>query len=303
LESGADPNLQTIYGRFPLHAAVEGGNLDIVKLLMHHGADVFATNRGWNALMGAAWQGHSDILDLLVPNYPDWRAMITPGGSLPAILAQRGHTASLKILHEKHDLGLQVPDGQGRYLLHIAAQNGQAEIISFLMDKGISASTKDAKGNDILCHAASSGSLETVNKVLQLMPKTWATDEGVWSPLHWACRAGNKEVVERLVQSGFRSSSVTIGEPMGDWSPIDVAFLHGHGKMLQDLSDGCKKAFGTLTTATRKTGAIFAGWQCDGCDLVSGVLVSLTACLRYTGTLWHEISMSRMSGFRLLLHV
>jgi ankyrin repeat protein len=286
LEKGVYPDLPINDGWTPLHIATSRGHLSIVELLMRRGADVLATtHRGDTPLTVAAWYGHAEIVDLLIPSCPDWREIITPEGSLPAIVARRGYVTMLKHLHEKYDLDLQAFDAQNRYLLHIAARYGQSAIISFLVDQGISALTKDAKGDNILCYAASSGSLETVNKALEVIPEPWTTHEGFWSPFHWACRAGKKEIVERLMEAGYQSTKVTLAQPEGEWTPMDVAILHGHAKMLQELSENCRTALGPLKTTIKNGGELVGRWISSSQE--RGDRISCDACGLHVSRVWN----------------
>ena len=59
----------------PLHAAVAGGQIKPVRVLIEHGAKVNASQHGgWTALHGAAQAGKRDIVELLIANGADVNA-------------------------------------------------------------------------------------------------------------------------------------------------------------------------------------------------------------------------------------
>lgn len=280
LSKGADPDTADEDGYNLPHIAAEMGHFEMVKTLVRHGADVSVCG-GWTPLALAAWFGHIDIVDLLIPSYPHWQDII---------LACRGHTTILQHLHEQYNLDLQQKDVHNRSLLHLAAGHGHVETLRFLVDRSPDILAKDAKGDDILCYAASSGSLETLEAARGMIPTPSTPRDGNWSLLHWACRVGNKEVVERLIQAGIESTSVAISQPAGTWNPIDIAMLHGHSEMLHELSDQCRIALGPLTTLGKKSGRLISvdrfhgSTRCageisyDGCSLVSRVFMLSFLC-------------------------
>ncbi|XP_003725381.1 notch-regulated ankyrin repeat-containing protein-like [Strongylocentrotus purpuratus] len=62
-----DVNIFDRHGQTPLHQSVLKGNLEMVKLLVHCGADVALANRdGWNAVHIAAYRGYNEIALYLV---------------------------------------------------------------------------------------------------------------------------------------------------------------------------------------------------------------------------------------------
>ncbi|XP_067945708.1 cyclin-dependent kinase inhibitor 2A-like [Watersipora subatra] len=64
LESGCEVNRQGADGMTPLAIASFWGYIDIVNVLLKHGADVNAVNTGtkWTALHSAAFQGHGPVV-------------------------------------------------------------------------------------------------------------------------------------------------------------------------------------------------------------------------------------------------
>jgi ankyrin repeat protein len=66
LEHGADPNVSEAGGFTPLQTASASGNTDLVRLLMEHGASLDAqADNGKTALQMAQENGHSEIVELL----------------------------------------------------------------------------------------------------------------------------------------------------------------------------------------------------------------------------------------------
>jgi ankyrin repeat protein len=61
-----DVNAQDMDGFTPLHLASGGGKLEVVRLLVEHGADIDVTDKaGWTAFQFALAKGYSEITKLL----------------------------------------------------------------------------------------------------------------------------------------------------------------------------------------------------------------------------------------------
>jgi ankyrin repeat protein len=116
LGSGWDVNAQgEKYGRTALHLAAMNGHLEIVKLLLEHGADVNAKTKegyGYTALHSAASNGHLEIVKLLLEHGADVNAKTKYGG----------YTA-----------------------LHSATMNGHLEIVKLLLEHGADVNAKTKK--------------------------------------------------------------------------------------------------------------------------------------------------------------
>jgi len=90
IENGADPNLASANAQrvAPLHSAVAGGKVEIVRMLLARGADVHARqDLGFTALHGAAVGGGEEMIRLLLDQGADPAAR-NVAGKTPADLAR-----------------------------------------------------------------------------------------------------------------------------------------------------------------------------------------------------------------------
>lgn len=101
LATGADPNFaaQNSTRVAPLHSAVAGGNVEIVRELLARGADVHARQDvGFTALHGAAAEGGEEMIRLLLDHGADPAAK-NDAGKTPADLArERGREKAVALL-------------------------------------------------------------------------------------------------------------------------------------------------------------------------------------------------------------
>jgi len=133
LHSGADLDVQDIFGRTPLHATACSGNFEVLKRLIESDpADIYTRDSdGWTPLHWAS-EGH---------NFKD--------GSDLLLLLERG-------------ADIHVRDETGRTPLHRASIYGALEVVRLLLEHGADVEVKDNKGKTALHHAADRGYDEVV---------------------------------------------------------------------------------------------------------------------------------------------
>ncbi|EAT79858.1 hypothetical protein SNOG_12560 [Parastagonospora nodorum SN15] len=268
LGRGADANICDNQKRTPIIAASSHGHAEVVRTLMHHGANLPATVfNGWPALTMAAHNGHDDIVEMLLPTCSGSQVASSIPVSFLFLLVEKGRLSTLQLINSQLKIDFACSDPHGGSLLHAAVLHRQYDTFTFLKDLGLDMFAIDQKGDDLICYAASSGSLPLLDAVRRYVPLTRASSERGWSPLHWACKVGAQSVVERLVQAGERGQSFATHQPASNWNPVDIAIYHGHMDMLQDLSSECKNALGPMTPG-RKPAKIVANIMCDGCHHV-----------------------------------
>ncbi|KAI1523713.1 Arp Ankyrin repeat [Pyrenophora tritici-repentis] len=267
LDKGADVNAQGGLHGNALQAASERGHAEVVKLLLDKGADIaLSDENGFTPINAASSNGHSAVARLLLER----GACIVAHGAdrhcdtIMNLFAFWGHLDLLRLAHEQSHADVHLPQIHGRTPLHLAARGGHMDTFQYLISLGLDPTTMDVKGDDVLCYASSGGSLDIVNAILGRSPKR-LRESTQWDPLHWACRAGNVEVVRLLIEEGFCSRSVTILESEGQWSPLAIALFHGNDEMLEHLSSSFRSRLGIEANTVLLRGTRHAGYWCKGC--------------------------------------
>ncbi len=104
LDRGADPGAvaRNASAVTPLHSAVAGRNLEVVRLLLMHGADANARQQGgWTALHEAALHGHVAIARLLLARGASPQAASDNGTTALQMATDKGHVAILELFQAR----------------------------------------------------------------------------------------------------------------------------------------------------------------------------------------------------------
>jgi ankyrin repeat protein len=223
---GQDPSLANKIGEHdgyylgagaPLSNAAAVGRLDIVQLLLDHGADPNLPEEQFapkgKALYSAVQNGHYEIAKLLLergafPNPPvessgdalwvsrEWR----PDKRMEQLLLSYGATPRQERPDEEW------PTREHNWLrispLHEAARNGDVERARTLLDAGADLTARDEHLRSTpLAWAAKYGRLEMVTFLLERgAPKSLPDDPPWATPLAWATRRGHDEIARILSQ-------------------------------------------------------------------------------------------------------
>lgn len=105
--------------------------------------------------------------------------------------------------------------------LHLAAWEGNLELVARLLDRGADVNALDRNGETALHGAAAWGDTRMVRLLIERGARV--NHPGV-SPLHWAAKYGNLEVLRLLLDAGADAFSRTeFGQ-----TPEDLARVAGH---------------------------------------------------------------------------
>ena len=225
--------------RTVLMAAAHVGDIDIVKTLLEHGADVNAISRKNEfALMNAACQGWHEIYDYLAPlTSPQlrcWAEKRLPGGlayrnrkddKLLGEFITAAATGDIDTVRAAIEKGVNVNafGVDGSTALFIAANWGYVSIVRALLKAGASVNLGAEDNRETPLMIAASRTALNKNKVyvgelgqvevIKLLIEAGAnvnakTDEG-WTALMAAANAGSVEAVELLLKAGANAKHKT----------------------------------------------------------------------------------------------
>ena len=198
----------------PLSNAAAAGRLDIVQLLLDHGADPNLPEEQFapkgRALYSAVYHGHYDIAKLLLergafPNPPvessgdalwisrQWR----PDKQMEALLLSYGATPKPEDID---DVGPAGPNWLGITPLHEAARKGDVMAARALLKSGADLNARDEHlGSTPLAWAAKFGHMKMVKFLLKKgAPKNLPDDPSWATPRAWALRRGHQKIAELL---------------------------------------------------------------------------------------------------------
>lgn len=206
IHAGAQLDLRGRFG-FPLHAAVISGQLDIVRYLLKNGADpnIKDTSLG-DPLQAAASTGNLDImLILLVHN----ASVSGYGGYFSDTLQAAsfsGHEQAVRLLIDhgaKVDNALKSERGRYGGALQAAVYAGHDNIVRILLGAGASVSSRHiARRNQVVCERASRSRRAALPDSRALIKQLDIS--AAQGPLEMAARQGNVALISMLLARGAK---------------------------------------------------------------------------------------------------
>jgi ankyrin repeat protein len=143
---GADPNLAGPDGRSPYRHATAAGRSDLVELLRRHGVAQDATDA--ERFLSACTRGGREEAQALLDASPGVLANLQPEERATLVrAAERGNTEAVSLML---DLGMPL-DARGRRgetALHAAAYAGSADAVRLLLERGADIEARDTTWND-----------------------------------------------------------------------------------------------------------------------------------------------------------
>ena len=245
LAAGADKGASTSQGWTPLHIAAQHGHPQVVEVLLLVGADMHATtNAGSTPLFIASLNGHHQVVEMLLAAGADTDA-VNQNGTAPLFVASmNGHHQVVEMLLAAGADKNAVKTDKWRPL-HIASRYGHRQVVELLLAAG---ADKDAVQTDrwTPLHLAS---WNGHHRVVELLLAAGADKEAVTcdgqTPLFVASQNGHHQVVEHLLSVGADETPVFSGQ-----SPLDVARIHQHSKVVSLLSSATRPSPSPLIAAS-----------------------------------------------------
>lgn len=215
LDADADVNARQTdrpsgdYGCTPLHYAAEDNNIELIKLLIAHGANVnMATERGWTALHMA--YDNIDTIKVLLEAGADVNAQDHVHGN--TVLHHQTDIEVVKLLIDaKVNVNLQ--NKRGKTALHYAVdevpdpvhQRVESDPIKQLIDAGADLTLQDKDGFTVLHTAVSCGKMITVLLLVEqpsLSSYINLQDKHGYTALYLAVENQSMVIAEMLIVAG-----------------------------------------------------------------------------------------------------
>jgi len=157
------------------HAA-KGGQIELVKLLLNKGANVY-----YRIIEDALRNGHIDIVNFILEKYFK-NSNILPVHNANCFLNIAARSGHIEIVKSMLERGANLYDAAMAY----AAENNHVEIVELMLERGAT------DYNMVMNYAAGGGHIHIVKRMLQL----GAT--GYWNAMLCAERHNNYEIAEFL---------------------------------------------------------------------------------------------------------
>ena len=169
--------------------AINGGNINCLRLLLEAGADIDKADcNGRTPLNVSALCGQLDCLRLLL----------------------EAGAATDKV------------DWHGRVALHWAASRGRIGCVRLLLEAGADKNKGDTIGFTPLHDAADCGCLDCLQLLLEAGADASKTDIGGWTTLHLAAELGHLDCLRLLLEVGADASA----RNKAGYTPLDIAEAH-----------------------------------------------------------------------------
>lgn len=273
LERGADTEVSYTGGLRPLHEAAHGGQLEVAKLLIDHGANLHAVSEVYwlakghvNAVYWAARGCHTSIVELLLaagvaPDSPyEIAAQVEEGGHAEEV------TAHCPLWHVAG--GYFVPTDMGSIYMQIwkmesGAYGREHEIARLLLKAGADVNRRGLSGRffdgSTALHVAVRQAihleerLHMVNLLLANEADVDLTDEHGLTPLHYAACPPEVEVAS-VIRALLQHGAVVDAADSDGLTPLHYAARNGAVEasdiLMDNGADCCAVSKGGITPLT-----------------------------------------------------
>ena len=207
-------------GKFALLAASEQGHLNVVKLLLDHGAEENKqTPGGSSALMAASLNGHCGVIELLITKGANVNMQDSNGISSLMIASEVGHCNAAALLIENGaEMDLQASH-HGGFALLAASQGGHCDIVRLLATKGAKLNMQAHHGGTPITVALSEGKKEAAMLLIELGADTRIQYNSGRDAMDWACVKGYDDIVSRLLDTNTNGPVSPVTSPRDLPSP------------------------------------------------------------------------------------
>jgi len=239
-----DLNAQGGVGGAPLNAALHSGCLNIVLLLLEHGAD--GENGGkacQTALYLALSCGYTGVVRTLIDHNADLIAQCDDWDDhrkemvkwTPLHVASKNGRLEIARILLENGADVNYQGDRCRSPLNIASRCGYADFVRLLLNHGADLNASDERGQAALHKAAFTGQNLIVKLLLGRGANVDSPYMGGWTPLLFAAKAGHLEVVQLLLNHGADVKVQYEEERYKLWITLHIAIWNEHPQVVKAL--------------------------------------------------------------------
>ncbi|XP_048250953.1 uncharacterized protein LOC124123154 isoform X3 [Haliotis rufescens] len=151
-----------------LYDASGRGDLEEVKRPLSLGVNVNCRVGSWTPVMRATWDGHRDVVELLMSKGADVSLVDGDGDNILHLACLVGHLETVEFVLSLNVVGINSRGWRSMTPVMRAARWGHRDVVELLVSKGANVSLVDENGDNILHLACIDGHMETVKFVLSL---------------------------------------------------------------------------------------------------------------------------------------
>ncbi|XP_071094514.1 putative ankyrin repeat protein RF_0381 [Haliotis cracherodii] len=205
VNKGANMALRDFADNTVLHAACEGGNVEIVQYILRQNVTPInaKSTGGFTAVLVAANNGHGEVFDLLVAKGADLLILTEAGDNILHEACRGGSMKLVTYVLNQNIVDINSRGNSGMTPSMKAASTGHKDIFDLLQEKKADLSLLDSNENNILHKACKGGNVELVRYVLtkNIVDINSKNKFGTTSAME-AAVGGHKEVLHLLMSTG-----------------------------------------------------------------------------------------------------
>lgn len=177
------------------------GHVEIIKFLLSQKKELLEVGNanGFTPFLGAVFYNQQEIILELIKHDVDVKAKTKTERNALMLASYNGHCDLIRLLVEH--LGLEERDGRGKTAFMIAVQRNQWQAASVLLELGANIEAKDLRSMTSLCSACRSGNVEAAKFLLEHGAHHHRGDRD-FLPLTFAIHYEKLEVARLLLESG-----------------------------------------------------------------------------------------------------
>jgi len=191
-------------GRYgsPLHAASYKGHIDVVRVLLDHGANVNMTDKKNKTPLNLAFSGgHLEIMRMLLEHGADVDVPDRAYGLISHVASQYGQVEVVHLLL-RHNANVNAPGYMNWTPLHSASDTGHAKVVQLLLDHGADINAQSKAHNTPLRNAVKNGHLKVVRLLLEHGADVNIRGDNDRAPYQLAESRGLTEIAQLLLEHG-----------------------------------------------------------------------------------------------------